>query len=150
MKKITNPISLVFTIVFTFFICLNVNSQKSQEFFNKGNEMLKSADYISARRDFSVAIRLNHKYAEAYNLRGVSKLLVNGGTSLATWQEVNASIKDFNKAIKINPNFADPYNNRGLAKRCSNDYWGAIQDYNTAIKLNSNYAEAYFNRGNSK
>ena len=111
---------------------------KAEELFKKGNEQFHQSDYQGAVNSFTEAIKLNPKYANAYNDRGVTRF------QLADKQ---GAIEDYNQAIKINPNYADAYYNRGNSRSDLGDKEGAIKDYTQAIKINPNFAEAYGNRG---
>jgi tetratricopeptide (TPR) repeat protein len=113
-------------------------TNKAQELFKKGNEQFDQSDYQGAVNSFTEAIKLNPKYANAYNDRGVTRF------QLADKQ---GAIEDYNQAIKINPNYADAYYNRGNSRSDLGDKEGAIRDYTQAIKINPNFAEAYGNRG---
>jgi tetratricopeptide (TPR) repeat protein len=96
--------------------------------------------YEKAIEDFSKAIDLNPKYADAYN---------NRGNAYREIKQHEKAIEDYNKAIEHNPNLAVAYNNRGLAYRKIKQYERAIEDHDKAIELNPKYAVAYNNRGNA-
>ena len=113
----------------------------ARSLFERGLEKERKSDFRGAIADYSEAIRLNPKDANAYNNRGSAKL------DLGDKQE---AISDYNESILINPNFANPYNGRGNVKRALGDEQGAIADYNKAIQINPEYAEPYNNRGNAK
>ena len=101
--------------------------------------MQKEKNYEEAIQDHDKAIKLNPKFASAYNNRGIVK------TDLGRHEE---AIKDFDKAIEINPKYTIAYNNRGFAKAKLEQYREAIKDYDKAIKINlSGAAETYYNKG---
>ncbi|MEN6321237.1 MAG: tetratricopeptide repeat protein [Syntrophaceae bacterium] len=121
------------------------------------------ADYHAGNKrgaiaEFSKAIELNPKYAEAYNGRG---------TLYNQLGKYDQAIDDFDKAMEINPKYAEAYNNqgcshstlemnpkiascyynRGIAYGKRGNYNQAVKDYSRAIELNPKFTEAYTNRG---
>ena len=120
-------------------------------------------------------IRLKPDFAEAYNIRGNAKAVLNrnedaisdydeairlesdyanaytnrGNVKAVLDQNENA-ISDYDKAIGLKPDFSEAYNNRGIAKANLERYDDAIADYDEAIRLKPDDADAYHNRGNAK
>ena len=76
--------------------------------------------------DFTEAIEINPKYANAYNNRGAAKISLS---------DFKGAIEDFTKAIEINPKFVNAYFSRGIAKNSLNDQNGACIDWTTASQL---------------
>jgi len=97
--------------------------------------------YEEAIEDGTVAIRLDPKYAIAYNNRG------NAKAGLGQYEE---SIADLDEAIRLDPKDALVYYNRGNAKRKLGKNEDAIKDYDEAIRLDPKDAFGYNNRGNAK
>ena len=120
-------------------------------------------------------IRLMPDFAEAYNIRGNAKAVLNRNEdAIADYDEAirlksdyaNAyynrgtakdelgqhedAIADFDEAIRLKPDIVDAYNNRGNAKAVLNRNEDAISDYDEAIRLQPDYANAYANRGIAK
>ena len=102
-------------------------------------ELDNSADNLeNAIADFSKAIELIPKYAEAYNRRG--------GAYLSKSNSEDA-IADFNKAIELNSEFAEAYHNRGFAYFTKRKFVLAIRDYTKAVQLKSDDSVVYYDRG---
>lgn len=74
------------------------------DWFAKGNAATDQNEKI---RCYTQAIRLDPKYANAYNNRG------NAKNNLGRYQK---AIGDYDEAIRLDPKYAYAYNNRGLAK----------------------------------
>ena len=111
---------------------------KASDLFIQGGDKYIKGDFKGAIVDYTEAIRLNPRYAEAYGTRGIVRYLLF---------DYQGAINDYNLALKINPNDAQAYNNRGLARSDSGDYKGALADFNQAIKINPKDPQAYYNRG---
>ena len=102
-------------------------------------ELDNSADNLeNAISDFSKAIELIPKYAEAYNRRG--------GAYLSKGNSEDA-IADLNKAIELMPKCAEAYHNRGLAYFIKGEFILAIRDYTEAIQLELDDAYIYYDKG---
>ena len=95
-------------------------------------------DTDRAIADYTEAIRLDPKFAIAYNNRGLA-YRDKGDTDRA--------IADFTEAIRLDPKFANAYASRGVAYRDKGDMDRAIADYTEAIRLDPKLAIAYVNRG---
>ncbi|HRH42990.1 MAG TPA: tetratricopeptide repeat protein [Pyrinomonadaceae bacterium] len=104
--------------------------------------------------DYTKAIELNPKSAEAYYKRAKCyRVLFTRGT-LSNWKLV---FIDLNKVIELNPTFAEAYLERGnfyqgqiSVKPNEKEYDTALSDFNKVIELNHSnqiVAMAYRNRG---
>jgi len=98
------------------------------------------SDYDRAIVDYTEAIRLDPKFAFAYN---------NRCNAYHRKGDNDRAIADCTEAIRLDPKYAFAYNNRGLAYAGKGDYDRAIVDYTEAIRLDPKYALAYNNRGNA-
>ncbi len=104
----------------------------------KGTSYANKGQFDQAISDYTNAIEINPKYAEAYYARGI--VYYDQG-------EYDQAISDFTKAIEINPKFAEAYYNRGIVYKNKDQYDQAISDYTKALEINPKYAKAYNNRG---
>ena len=76
-------------------------------------------------KDFSMAIKLDPTFKQAYENRGVAKFYL---------QDYNGAILDYTRAIEIDPDEYSSFGRRGWAKFYLQDYSGAIEDLNRAVK----------------
>jgi Tfp pilus assembly protein PilF len=117
----------------------NPISTDAVAYLSSGNAHYEKDELDLALADYTQAIILNPKYAEAYNYRGKVYYKKN---------EAKLAIADFDLAIELNPKYAEAYNNRGLANSGGELFnTSAIDDFTKAIAFNPKYAEAYYNRG---
>jgi Flp pilus assembly protein TadD len=143
------------------------------KFVDPGENVL--AGKRQAAEEFTIATKLNPKYASAYmakafvyqQLQDVQKAIVAYDTAIALepkfaaaysnrgilkYEQLNDSsgaIADLSRAIALEPqSSARDYSNRGFMKyEKLNDMQGALSDYNQAIALEPKYFAAYNNRG---
>ncbi|MDR1285172.1 MAG: tetratricopeptide repeat protein [Campylobacteraceae bacterium] len=92
--------------------------------------------YEQAMEDFTQAIALDPKYADAYNYRGFIHF---------KWREYDKAIEDYSKAINLDPDYWS-YRNRGFNYQEIGQYDKALADYAQAIKLYPNYTDTYYDR----
>ena len=108
-------------------------------FYGRGIAYGRKGQTDRAIADYTQAIKLDPKYAGAYNNRGIAYRRKG---------QYDRAIADYTQAIKLNPKYAGAYNNRGYAYDDKGQYDRAIADYDKAIGLDPKYAMAYKNRGN--
>ena len=139
----------------------------------EGRKLHYARNYDGAIKLYNESIKLNSKFSEAYNSRGISYYYMgqyeraiqdfdkaiyldtnnyhaycNRGTAYGKdLQKYDKAFNDFNVAIKINPNYYDAYLGRGVVYYYFKQYENAIQDYIKTIQLKPNYAMAYNNLG---
>jgi tetratricopeptide (TPR) repeat protein len=114
--------------------------ETAEEYLMRGDNFSARKEYDLAIPDYDQAIRLNPKYAEAYNNRGYAYYW-NGDAAHA--------IADYSRAIELRPDYAYAYNNRGAAYMASGHSDQAIDDFDRAIQLQRDFPQAYINRGNA-
>jgi len=102
----------------------------------RGIAWLHKADNDKAIADFTKAIALDPKDADAYKYRGLS------------WQYIDddKAIADYTKAIALNPKDAWAYKNRASAWYNKGDNDKAIADYTKAIEIDPQDDTAWYNR----
>ena len=110
----------------------------AEDFDGLGINKAKERDFEGAIENFNRAIKLNPKYANAYNNRALVR---------AELGDDSGAIEDYTEAILLNPDCAIFHNNLGIISSKLGDYQRAQADHNRAIKLNPSYAQAYNDRG---
>jgi uncharacterized caspase-like protein/Flp pilus assembly protein TadD len=120
------------------------------------------------------AIRLNPKYAIAYNNRGNAfhrkgdndraiadyseairldpKYAVAYSSRATVFNQIGSrdrALADFDEAIRLNPKLTAAYNGRGFAFKQKGELDRAIRELDEAIKLSPKLAAAYGNRGDA-
>jgi tetratricopeptide (TPR) repeat protein len=123
---------------------LDLDTLKSDHFFEKGMECYNKGDLSGAIFNWSSTIAIDPKNPNAYYSRAIVK------KELYTWK---SALKDYDKAIEIAPRFASALLNRGALKDDNEDYQGAIADYEKVLQIDNteieNKQQAYFNLGNT-
>lgn len=104
----------------------------------RGNAYYESSKLSSAILEYSKAIKLNPKYAEAY---------INRGFAFAKLGQPKKAIPDCNRAIQLNPKYASAYTCRGIVYAKLGQLTQAISDHSRSIQLNPKHAKTYVNRG---
>ncbi len=99
---------------------------------------MEKNNYDKAIEDYSQAIQINPKLAEAHNSRGIAYEKKGG---------YDKAIEDYSQAIQINSKYYDAYNNRGMAYYDKGEYEKAVADYTQVIRINTKNNWIYNNRG---
>jgi tetratricopeptide (TPR) repeat protein len=110
----------------------------ADELIESGKSNLDSREFAKALNDYSQAISLDPKNAQAYNGRGKANLGM---------KKLEAAVDDFSKAIELKPDFAWAYCLRGQTRRELRKFNDAITDLSKAIEINPRYTYAYNFRG---
>ncbi|MDQ3681624.1 MAG: tetratricopeptide repeat protein [Bacteroidota bacterium] len=101
-----------------------------ETFFNKAIKLTDEGKYEEALDNYTTAIGINPKFAEAYMNRAQVRFQLP--VEIRNLSEI---IHDCNKAIQLNPKLGIAYYNRGVAEMLNNEYKLALNDFNFAIKL---------------
>ncbi len=148
------------------------NHENAFAYNMRGLAYAARGQYLQALTDYTAAIRLDKKMAEAFSNRAIvyeklgqqenalldfnqaiqlklnfADAYFNRALLFLQMNRLNAAVADLTTAINIQPETADYYNNRGVAFRLKGEYEKSFADINRALKLNPNFAEAYYNRG---
>ena len=107
-------------------------------YHNRGIEYFRKGRYDQAVSDYTVAINLDPRNADAFN---------NRGTAYSAKRDYEQAIGDFDAAIALNRRHALAYNNRGIAYAAKGELATAVESYDAAIRIDPAYASAYNNRG---
>ncbi len=116
-------------------------SDKYADAYSRGDEFANSGQYDLAIVEYTKAIELDPKVAEAYNNRG--RAYIHKG-------QYDQAIADCNKALEIDPGHTYAYFHRGYAYAMKGQYNLAIADFTKVIELDPKYANianTYYGRG---
>lgn len=117
---------------------VNINNPISHNSHGLAN--VKTRNYEQAIIDYSEAIEGDARYAEAYNNRSTTYLLMDN-----YWQ----ALIDSNWALELAPNYIPAYINRAIAQTGLRNYEQAIAVYHRIIQLDPRNFYAYYNLGNT-
>jgi tetratricopeptide (TPR) repeat protein len=106
--------------------------------YQRGTAYYAKGDYDRAIADLDEALRLEPKYAAAFNQRGYA---------YAAKGNQDHAIADYKEAIRLQPKFVVALTARGTANYAKGDYDRAIDDYSEAIRLYSKSPETFLSRG---
>ena len=103
-----------------------VQARNNSYYFNRAYDKAEKGDHYGAISDYTKAIELDPKDADAYYNRGISK---------GELKDYYGAISDYTKAIELDPKDADAYYNRGISKELIEDMKGACADWRKAYDL---------------
>ena len=127
LMKTLARISLSVLIALFLSVGTSTGQNATEQFLDKGLEYADKGQHDEAISEFSKAIALNPRFADAYNHRGAS---------YAQKRQHDKAISDYNKAIEINPNHALAYRNRGYVyKKVFGDEKRGCSDFKRACEL---------------
>ena len=123
---------------------------------DSGDKVEAKKLYQQAIGNYTDAINLKPKRANAYNTRGWTKYLfgqleTEQGNAAEAEKLYQEAISDANEALRLKPKGkryrSAFFHTRGAAKACLSDYNGAIEDFSECIQLNPKKALYYHDRG---
>ena len=148
------------------------NHHNDKLLFLIGTSYLQIDEYDKAIHYLDNSIKINSKFQDAYNNRGIAltkknkyedsirdydnainlkkdffDAYLNKGISLNKINQPIKAIECFNLCVKLKPNDSKIYYNLGNVYRNLKNYEKAVKSYSKAIQLNENYTEAYHGRG---
>ncbi|MBN2581058.1 MAG: tetratricopeptide repeat protein [Pirellulales bacterium] len=106
--------------------------------YNKATRTIAAGKLDHVIEDYTQAIELHPKFAEAY---------CNRGLAYQKSGEKDKALADFRKAIELNPKFSAAYQVQGTCYLVSSQFDQAIADFTKALELNPQDAGALFARG---
>lgn len=140
-------------LMLSLFILYSCKQKTAEEYYEIGNAKSTDVDFHEAIKNYSYAIEINPKFAEAYYMRAKAYLDQNDFDIFLANESDKASIKnngdrdlankDLNKAIELNPKYIDAYKTRAALKLENGPNIDAFKDYNKLIELCPNNDEYY-------
>jgi tetratricopeptide (TPR) repeat protein len=115
-----------------------VEAKPVDDYMKKGKQLLEAGHFPAAAADFTKAIEINPKLAEAYQLRGWILFFMG---------KPEQSIADLNLAVKFDPKRYDSWTARGEVLRQLAKYDDSRKDFDQAIKIDPTKPDAYYLRG---
>eukprot|EP00658_Telonema_sp_P-2_P022995 TRINITY_DN19211_c0_g1_i2.p1 TRINITY_DN19211_c0_g1~~TRINITY_DN19211_c0_g1_i2.p1 ORF type:complete len:329 (+),score=77.93 TRINITY_DN19211_c0_g1_i2:99-1085(+) len=112
-----------------------------EQFYSHGVEALSSEQFEDAVREFSAAIDLQPRQADARAERA---------WALYRLDDCTAAMDDANLSIVLDPKHARGHHVRALVKYQTDDLEGCIQDCTSAVRQNPKQAESYCVRACAK
>jgi tetratricopeptide (TPR) repeat protein len=100
--------------------------ETAEEFFEQGKKDSSVEKADGAISNYSKAIKINPRFAKAYNNRGIAYI----------WKkQYDLAVADFNKAIELDPKNGKAYNNRAIVYSYQGENDKARQDLKKAQSL---------------
>ena len=109
------------------------NNQDAIGHYNRGVGYIQQEKYDLALAEFTKAININPRYAEAY---------LNRGFLYEQQEKPDLALSDYNQALNINPRFAEAYSNRGILYYSLQEREKAIRDFRQAAELSRQQGNA--------
>ena len=132
-----------------------VKQKIAEDLLRKGYDCIQKGDYGCAIADFTKAIEIKPKFAEAYIGRGAAwhskgdndgYVALERGEILFDLSDYDCAIADFTKAIELNPKIAQAYDFRGDAWAQKGDIGQACTDWRRACEIGACIAFDYMKK----
>lgn len=110
----------------------------AHDFYARAAAKALERDYQGALKDYTQAIEVNPRFAEAYIKRGAIRYKLG---------DARGTLKDCTQALQIDSESAPAYYHQGRARYRLGYTQAAIEAYTQAIAKDANHAQAYYHRG---
>lgn len=117
---------------------LRVDEDAFEGYFLRGIAKYNLDDLLGAEADFSIAIRKNPVYTQAYTYRAITR------SRLGNYDD---ALQDFREAIELRPDLPGPYYSRGVTRLLNQQFKEAIEDFDMFIRQENKVADAFICRG---
>ncbi|MFM9903898.1 MAG: tetratricopeptide repeat protein [Pyrinomonadaceae bacterium] len=114
-------------LLIALFATLSFAQETAVDHYNRGIEQRNDGEYEKAIAEFTKAIQLDAKMADAYYERGSALL------SLET--DPDGAMRDLSKVIELDKKYSDAYFNRGTLYQKKKEWDKAIADFTSYILL---------------
>ncbi len=102
--------------------------------YQRGVELLRNQDPSGAVVELDEALKLEPRFAEAYDAKGLARLAEGNPP---------AALGEFRRAIEVKPSLPEAHLGLGLALGQSGDLQAAATEFRTAIRLRPKFGEAH-------
>jgi tetratricopeptide (TPR) repeat protein len=106
----------------------------AESLYNAGVDQMKQGDYASAAGNFSQAVEMNPKFAEAHS--NLAYCLRKQGKD-----HYDVALAHYNTAIELDPKLAQAYHYRGVLHALSGDVEAAKADHAKLMELDRELAD---------
>lgn len=110
-------------------------NSKAMAFHKQGSAYFNEGKYESAIKEFKKALKIDPKFAFAWDDLGLSYRKLN---------DFNEAIKCYKKSLELDPKGRTPLMNMAVAFQMLNDNKSALRTYVKYIELNPNDPEGYY------
>ena len=106
----------------------------ARECYQQGLELAAIGNYTEAIVEFTKAIEINPKFADAYDHRGLAYFAI---------EQFDRAIADYNSSLNLNSRQIEVYFNRAVALLAANNIQGSLIDLQAILILDLHYVRAY-------